>query len=164
MIILFGFKSCGKTTLGKRTAGSLDCPFIDLDDVMVHLYDASLTNRQIFQKIGEPAFRALESRALASLSRYKGILSVGGGTVLDENNLSKLKTLGTLVYLETDKVTLAKRIFAEDTPAIFKNRSFEELYEERKPIYESIDAIKLDTSDKTIDQLVTELSRIFHGQ
>jgi len=158
-LILFGFKASGKTHFGKLLALNMNRPFIDLDDVVSELYAQKntkhLRTNEIYKKIGGPAFRLLEKEAVKTLKNLdNAIIALGGGTVLDPENVELLLKIGAMVYLETSHETLRKRIFRDELPAFFNKddpeRSFLMMIHERKPIYESIPAQKINT--ETLDE------------
>lgn len=168
-ILLFGFKGCGKTTLGKQTAARLGRSFLDTDLLLEKLYwkqtGEKKSFREIFQTIGEERFRALESEVLHSLSSTQNtLIATGGGIILNPKNLPILAKLGQLVYLKVSKETLKKRILSGSLPAFLDpehpEESFEKIYEERRKKYEEIPAVSIDLENKTQDQSVQELSTL----
>ena len=54
-IILIGFMGCGKSTVGKKLAGSLHYEFMDTDTVIEETYGKKIS--RIFEEDGEEAFR-----------------------------------------------------------------------------------------------------------
>jgi len=152
-LILFGFKGCGKTHFGKLIAQKMHRQFIDTDDVLVQLFAKKtgqrLAPREIHAQIGEASFRALEKEAIRSLRELKeAVIALGGGAVLDPENVELLQKIGCLVYLCASPETLKKRIFKEKLPSFLDEKdptgSFLEMVQERKPIYESIPAARID--------------------
>lgn len=104
-LILIGFKAAGKTTLGKKIALQLNRPFIDTDD----LFDEA--PRDLFDRLGEKEFRALESSKLLSLEHLTGhVIATGGGTILNANNRDFLSQLGTVVFLNTPRSIIESRL------------------------------------------------------
>lgn len=155
-LILFGFKSSGKTHFGKLIAAKIHRPFIDTDDLVSELYAEQTGHRwktaKIFAKIGLEPFRELEKEALKALKPVaNSIIALGGGTILDPENLELLQKVGQLVYLETNPETLKQRIFKEELPPFFDKKdpetSFHKMIRERKPIYESIPARRIKTDE-----------------
>ena len=61
-IFLYGPPGTGKSTVGKKIAGNLKLPFVDLDRVIET--NAGMSIPQIMETQGEPAFRDLETAAL----------------------------------------------------------------------------------------------------
>ncbi len=177
--MLFGFKSCGKTTIGKIIAARMNRPFFDTDSLIEQLHYQStgdlLHFRDIYKKIGEKAFRKLESDVIQQLKRVKdAIIALGGGLILDPKNAAFLAKLGKLVYLKVNKEILKKRILGKELPSFLNpadpEGSFEQLYNERQAKYEAIPALSIDLEAKTQDQVVLELSTLIlsmeesHGQ
>ena len=155
----------GKSTVGPILANTLGWEFYDLDKVIEK--KAGKKIREIFEKDGEPYFRTLESETLRELSKgEKLVISLGGGTMISEDNLKFLKETGKIVYLKVSQESLYNRLrFKKDRPALTgslpDNPSKEELMskinilmETRKPFYEKADiTIEADHSSvgKTVD-------------
>lgn len=133
-LILFGFRGCGKTYYGRRLAEKLQKPFFDTDAILVGFHKGpEITPRAIYQTFGEKYFRALETEAILSLTAVQdSIIALGGGAVLNSDNLKILQPLGELIYLEAKFETIEPRV-----------GPLRALYEERKPLYESIPARKI---------------------
>ncbi len=170
--ILFGFKCCGKTTLGKRVADALGMRFVDTDDLITALYQqetgAQMTCREIALKAGAERFRELEACAIAQLQDVQGaIIAVGGGAVLFAGNLTKLAAIGQLIYLDLDRATLKQRILAGPLPSYLDPEdvegSFQKMYEVRKEMYERIPAAKISLTGQSADQSVDELCKLMRG-
>lgn len=170
-LILLGHKSCGKTYFGRLFSQEFACQFIDTDLLVEKSYEDAfgqrLNCRQICLKIGEPAFRCLESQVIDQLLGVKNaIISLGGGAVLNAQNCSKLSGLGKLVYLEAGKEIIKQRILKDVVPSFLNaadlENSFERMYEERKPIYERVSEYKVILDGQTDQQILDELKRIFY--
>ena len=168
-IILFGFKSCGKTHFGKKLSFQLSRPFIDTDQMIEEEYallkHEHINCREIFLKLGEEGFRALETQVLASLQNVQNcIISVGGGMVLHRSNMETLEKMGRLIYLSLDKETLKKRVLGATLPSyldpIDPAGSFDRMYETRKTLYERIRADRIELSNKTDEEVLQELLRV----
>jgi shikimate kinase len=168
-LILFGFKSCGKTTIGKMIAVRMNRPFFDTD-TMLEQFHYKLTGdplhfRDIYHRIGEHAFRKLESDVIQQLKGIKNaIIALGGGLILDPKNAAFLAKLGKLVYLKVNKETLKRRILSKELPPFLNPNdpegSFEQFYNERQEKYEAISSLSVDLEAKTPDQVVLELSAL----
>lgn len=161
-LILFGFKASGKTHFGKLLSQKLQRPFVDTDPLVIELYGRAAPISEIYQTLGEKAFRALEKKTLPILQGLQNtIISVGGGFVLDPDNVEKLKTLGELVYLKASLEKLAPRLLQNELPAILSSDdpkgSLIKLYRERAPLYESIQAHTIDTDALDEPAILSEL-------
>ncbi len=171
-IILFGFKKCGKTYYGLRAAQKLGMHFIDSDLLLEKVYEQihhqSLSYREIAKKHGFAFFRQLEKHVISLLLQEKNsIISLGGGVILEEENVERVQQIGKLVYIKTPKEQLKQRIFSGDLPAYFDPKhpvdSFESMYSERLPVYESIPSFVLDTKSKTEEEILGELFSFIQG-
>jgi shikimate kinase len=119
-IFLTGFMGCGKTTLGKKLAALMALDFIDLDQYIEHQQQHSIS--WIFEHRGEPAFREMEKNSLDEIikTRPAFVLSLGGGTLLDADNVDLVKTSGFLVYIQMSSAMLTARLSrtSEDRPLL----------------------------------------------
>jgi shikimate kinase len=98
-LILFGYKGAGKTHFGKLLSLETKRPFIDTDELIVEM--AGKPVREIYLE-NEKKFRAIEKEALQKLNGITNtIIAVGGGTVLDPENVAFLQSLGRMIYLRS---------------------------------------------------------------
>lgn len=109
ILSLVGYRTSGKTTVGRLVAERLDRGFLDCDEYIEQR--TGLTIAEIFQKCGESYFRELESQALENLTRRDGIvLATGGGAVLRYKNIQLLQRCGTVVHLAVSAEEAFKRM------------------------------------------------------
>lgn len=147
VIVLVGPMGVGKTTVGKKLAKALKVPFIDTDALVVADHGEIST---IFETQGEPAFRAIEEDAVMRAIQEPAVVATGGGVVLSERTRERLKA-ATVVYLSTDGRHIKARLVGGKRP-LLKN-GFEDwtrIYEERKPIYESVADVTINTSGQSL--------------
>lgn len=150
----------GKTTLGRRLARRLSRPFIDSDQQIEAR--TGRTVREIFESDGEPAFRALETDALAEALATSSpcVVAAAGGTVLSEVNRERMHALGTVVWLRAAPSELANRVrngthrplLAEDPEA-----TLHRLAEQRGALYAQLADHIVDTTGRAPDDIVDEL-------
>ncbi|MBP9841049.1 MAG: hypothetical protein KBC64_01330 [Simkaniaceae bacterium] len=167
-LILFGFKNCGKTYFGKLIAEELKLSYIDTDALIENLNEMPCS--RLYKMVGAEPFRQMEREAIHSLQSVShSVISLGGGAVLDEKNVSFLQKIGRLVYLKVDKEILKQRMLRQsELPAYIdpqaRETSFEIMYTERLPIYEGIQATKLDLTGKSNEKVLKELKEIYYGK
>ncbi|HUD18845.1 MAG TPA: shikimate kinase [Patescibacteria group bacterium] len=167
-IILIGMKGCGKSTVGRVLSKKLGMRFVELDDEISMLYEKKtgkrLSCRKIFRNIGEEDFRQLETDALNNVKRIQNMaLSCGGGTPLSETNQGMLRSMGTVVFLDTDEDILLKRIKTGGIPSFFKKNedhktSLHQVLETRFPVYEKIAGVRLALRDESPEEIATHIS------
>ena len=124
-IFLYGAPASGKSTLGKALAERLGAGFVDLDERIVA--EAGMSIPEIFKTRGEPAFRDIESKVLRDVICATGeklatlnfelstltVVSLGGGTLLRDENRLLCEENGTIFCIDTPSdEELARRIGA----------------------------------------------------
>jgi shikimate kinase len=165
-IVLFGFKGCGKTYYGKLASIAFQCPFIDTDDLIVSLYGENIPIRTLYQRLGERAFRELETQAIQQMHPLSpAVIAVGGGAILHPANVVHLQTMGHLVYLKVDFLTAMERILKQGIPSFANAKkpiaSLQEIYITRVPIYESIPAQWIDVDRLNDREVLNKLKEIY---
>ncbi|MDR1891641.1 MAG: shikimate kinase [Oscillospiraceae bacterium] len=137
-IVLCGFMGSGKTTVGTLLAERLSARFFDTDQLIEQAM--GFTVPEIFDKLGEPRFRAAETAAIRKLAEKSWfVAALGGGAICDHKNVRVLKKTGVLVYLRVSLATALRRISGgEGRPLALKGREeTERLFWERQPVYEA---------------------------
>ena len=115
---LIGMMGSGKTSVGRVLADRLELPFYDTDATVEA--NAGMAIREIFERFGEPRFRELETKAVQAIaSQDDGIVSTGGGAVVDSSNVDAMRASGRTVLLDVDIDTLLARVgAASDRPMV----------------------------------------------
>lgn len=160
-IVLCGFMGSGKTATGKALAEKLNMDFIDIDLFIEEEEKSSIS--EIFENKGEEYFRNLESRASIYLGSLKNkIISCGGGTVINPENVKALKQNGEIFYLSVGSETIIKRLEkANDRPLLAKDKenTIISLLKSRNPIYEGV-ADHIIDAEKSVNEVVNQILKI----
>jgi 3-dehydroquinate synthase len=113
-IYLTGFMGSGKTTVGKILAKKLGFDFIDTDELIVKKAKKSIP--RIFKEDGEKKFRKTETQIVKSIGAIRRlpinntVVSLGGGAILEEENLEIILKSGRLVHLHISPEEVWKRL------------------------------------------------------
>ncbi|HAR42025.1 MAG TPA: shikimate kinase [Bdellovibrionales bacterium] len=108
-IILCGFMTSGKTTVGRLLAARLKRPFIDLDRTIERHMGHRIPT--LFALLGVKKFRKLETKMLRQVCRRSGqVIALGGGALLNPANRALVSRKGTLLLLEVHPATVMKRL------------------------------------------------------
>jgi shikimate kinase len=155
-IVLIGLMGAGKSCVGRRLAARIGRPFVDAD-AEIELA-AGCTIAEIFDKLGEAAFREGERRVMARLLEGKpSVLASGGGAFIDPDTRKLIAAKGVSVWLRADLEVLVKRTAGrEHRPLLQKGDPhvvLRNLMEKRHPIYAEADLI-VDTADQPADATV----------
>ena len=145
VLCLAGFMGSGKTTVGTLLARQLAWRFVDLDDRIEAA--AGLSIPDIFERLGEPAFRRIEAEQLrAALGRAQElkeslVLALGGGTYAQTGAPEFLRAASVpVVWLDSPiEVLLARCMTMTGRPLFRDESSFRTLYAQRLPSYQSAD-------------------------
>jgi shikimate kinase len=163
LLVLVGPPTSGKTTVGRAVAARLGVPFTDTDAVVEA--EAGTSVADLFVERGEPVFRELEERAVASsLAGADGVLALGGGAVTSAATRALLVERraagGAVVRLEVDLHTAAQRAgFNRDRPLLAVNPRavLRAQLEQRAPLYAEVATAAVSTVAREVDDVVTEV-------
>lgn len=137
-IVFVGLMGAGKTAIGRQVAQILDLPFADSDHEIEAV--SKMTVPELFERYGEPEFRALEQRVIERL--MKGgprIVSTGGGAFMNAQTRQVIRDHGLAVWLKADLDLLMERVSKRQNRPLLKDPDprgvMHRLMEERYPIY-----------------------------
>ncbi|MEY3733335.1 MAG: hypothetical protein RL347_694 [Actinomycetota bacterium] len=154
-IVLVGAPGAGKSTVGRRLARRWHVEFHDSDQLIEQRAGKPVAD--IFVEDGEPAFRALEREVIAdALESLNGVLSLGGGAVLDPATRERLR--GTeCAWLRVGVSEATRRVgLNASRPLLLGNvrGTLITLLDERTPLYEDVATWVVDTDGRSVDDVV----------
>ena len=118
-VVMVGMMGAGKTAVGTALAKVLAVPFVDSDDEIVSAANRSIA--EIFERDGEPFFRARETEVMARLLRGTPcILSTGGGAFLSDRNRQMIHEAGVSIWLRADVELLWQRVRHKTTRPLLR--------------------------------------------
>ncbi len=159
-IVIIGFMGSGKTRVGKKISQDLGLPFVDVDKAITRKLNMSL--KEIFQKFGEPFYRALETMTIKELAGdpEKKVISLGAGLPMQEQNQKIIPALGTVVYIKGSYETLRKRLEDTNNPMLEEEDhdiKIQKMLKQRDPVYASFADVTVETGIKPFEELVAEI-------
>lgn len=136
-ILLIGMPGTGKSTLGKLLSDALGKRFVDTDDLISELLD--MPTQEALDTLGSQAFNVAEQKVLMNLSEKNAVIATGGSAIYQKEAIQYLKKDAVVVHLSASYETLTKRIdnFSSRAIVMAKDMSFQDLYNERTPLYEA---------------------------
>jgi shikimate kinase len=142
-IYLVGFMGSGKSTVGRALADELGWHFTDLDEEIEQREGTTIA--AIFDTLGEPVFREIETVALRERVRSvqmgrPQVVSLGGGTFLAEENLTLATNNGVTVWLDCSLSMIERRIAAQAHRPLARDPAvLRELFHSRRDGYARAD-------------------------
>ena len=165
-IVLIGYRGSGKSRVGRRLASRMGSKFIDTDD-LIESKEGKISD--MVKSRGWDYFRAIEKRMIEEISREDNlVIALGGGAVLDADNVVNLERNGRIVWLRADPKVLRKRMKEDhrtpaSRPTLTGKGTIEELEEVmayRDPFYEKAAKIQLDTSSLDVKAVVEKIMAV----
>jgi shikimate kinase len=160
LVVLVGPMGAGKSTVAALLAAAYGVTARDTDADVEAAEGRSISD--IFVESGEARFRELERAVVAdALAHHDGVLSVGGGAVLDESTRALLAD-HRVVFLRVGLSEAVKRVgLGTSRPLLLGNvrGRIKALLEERTPIYEAVADIVVDTDGRSPQDVADEIRK-----
>lgn len=156
-IVLIGMPSCGKSTIGVVLAKAIGYRFVDSDLVIQERTGKLLS--EIIEEEGLDTFNQIENDVNASLDYNKAVIATGGSVIYGNKAMEHLRSIGVVVYIELPLESLKERIGDLNARgvSIKDGQTFDELFEERKPLYEKYADITIHAEGLSIREMVHKL-------
>ena len=158
-LVLVGLMGCGKTSVGRRLASSLNLRFVDADEEIERSADKSVA--EIFAEHGEQYFRDGERRVIERLLKEGPIvIATGGGAYMNATTRANIKANGISIWLKADLPVLMKRVMRRDNRPLLKTADPEgtmrRLMNERYPVYAQAD-MTVESREVPHDEMVAHV-------
>lgn len=163
-VVLIGPPGAGKSSVGRALAVRLGLRGRDTDEDVERLAGRAVAD--IFVTDGEPAFRAMErSAVLAALDEHDGVLSVGGGAVLDPTTEQAVTGYrdggGSVVFLDVSLSAAARRVGLNTARPLLAGNpraQWRALMDARRPVYERLATMTVLTDDLSPEQVAEQIA------
>jgi shikimate kinase len=160
-IVLTGFMGAGKSTVAASLARQLNCPLVDLDEMISEREKRSVPS--LIREDGEAQFREVETSVLREALERKeaAVIALGGGAwTLARNRSLILEHDCITVWLDASfelcwmRMTRAQQ---HDRPLKSNRRRTRQLYDERRPLYQ-LAALRVDVNaDRSAAKVAAEI-------
>jgi XRE family aerobic/anaerobic benzoate catabolism transcriptional regulator len=163
-IALTGLRGAGKSTLGRRLAQHLGCPFIELDRVVEQDYGASVPD--LIEMAGQATFRRYERSCLERVigAHERAVIATAGGIVSNPETYALLLRRTHTVWIKARPQEHMTRVMAQgDFRPMAENpeamADLVAILEARRADY-LLARAEVDTSGKTVEQSFAKLVRV----
>jgi shikimate kinase len=165
VVVLIGPPGSGKTTVGQALAAALGVELHDTDWAIEAQQGRSISD--IFLDDGEAVFRELEAAEVAaSLASRRGVLSLGGGAVMDPTTAAALAG-HTVVFLDVSIADAADRVgFNRSRPLLSVNprAQWTAMMAVRRPTYERLATFRVQTNGRAPRDIADEIAARLEGK
>ena len=145
----------GKSRVGRRVAKLLGTGFVDTDRLIATEH-GPIT--EIFDRHGETYFRELERAVVAAALESDGVVSLGGGAVLDPQT-RKLLADCPVAFLTVSAEAVEPRISGGTRPLVRGGiADWKRIFAKRRPIYEQLASETFDTSRRPYSRIAEEVA------
>ena len=155
-IFLIGYMGTGKSSVAAYMAEKYGMEVLEMDEMIADRDGMSIS--EIFAKKGEEYFRDVETNLLQEICLQENkVVSCGGGVVLRDQNVEKMRKSGTIVLLSASPETILERV-KDDTsrPLLQGNKTvvyIREMMDKRCEYYEKAAEIVIQTGGKQISEI-----------
>lgn len=159
-VILIGMPGCGKSTIGVLLAKNLAYAFLDSDLVIQEQAGKKL--QELINDMGPTSFSDMEDSVNSTLVPHRTVIATGGSAVYGSRAMDHFKEIGIVVYLRVPFEELRRRISNFETRGIVlkDGQTFEDVYNERIPLYERYADVTVDAFGKDLWEVVEEISAL----
>lgn len=157
-IVLTGMSGVGKTKIGTCLSEKTKWKLVDIDELIVQ--EEKMSIEEIFKSKGEEYFRVVETEMIDRVSSLENqIISTGGGAILREINMFKLRNNGYIILLMGKIQTIVDNLNKSKIVRPLLNNKIN-LYEDVKKLYSSRINLYRSTADMIIDVDNKDLSGV----
>jgi XRE family aerobic/anaerobic benzoate catabolism transcriptional regulator len=163
-IALIGLRGAGKSTLGRRIADELGCPFIELDRLVEQHYGAPVPD--LIEMAGLATFRRYERACLERVihEHQAAVIAAAGGIVSDPENYTLLLRRTHSIWVKARPEDHMRRVMEQgDFRPMAHNRDampdLVAILDARRADYARAEA-ELDTSGDSVEQSCAKLRDI----
>ena len=154
-ICFTGMMGSGKSSIGKQLAKIIKYRFLDTDSLIEKNEGKNIS--EIFKIYGEDYFRKCEEKVVLNVLELKNVvISLGGGSILNETIRKVMEKNSFTIYLDANIDVLSKRLEKSKKRPLLENQHIKKklhnLLKDRKKYYNMAN-LKISNSINKIDTI-----------
>jgi shikimate kinase len=153
-VILIGMPGAGKSTVGILLSKELGLDFIDTD-VAIQVREGQ-TLQAILDERGYIKLRDIEQEVILGLTHENTVIATGGSAVYGAQAMRYLGEQGVIVFIDVALEQLRGRVNNIDARGVARKpgQDFDDLFLERKELYEQHADIRITVGDESVEQVL----------
>lgn len=162
-VVLLGYMTAGKSTVGQALARRLEWEFLDFDVEIEHR--AGVSVKTLIETCGEEALREMEAALTEEVAERPGmVLAPGGGWITRPEQLDRLGSRTLSVWLRVSVDETVRRLNGDAVERPFRGHPdprplIAEMLAEREPLYRLAD-LSIPVDGRTPESVAFELETI----
>ncbi|MBW3570532.1 MAG: shikimate kinase AroK [Gemmatimonadetes bacterium] len=162
-VVLLGYMTSGKSSVGKALARRLEWEFLDFDVEIEHREGRSV--KAVIGEAGEDAFREMEAALTAEVAERPGmVLAPGGGWITRPEQLDVLGSRTLSVWLRVSVDETVRRLRRDDIDRPFRDHPdprsmIAGMLAEREPLYRLAD-VSVPTEGRSVQDVAFEIETL----
>lgn len=160
--VLIGMPGSGKSTIGRMISRKNGYAWVDTDYLLEAWWGMPL--QAIRDRLGLDNFLAAEEELVSSLKLYRTVISTGGSVVYSGGAMGRLTELGRVIHLQAELSTIKTRLGNASSRglAMDAGQSIEDIYNQRKPLYEKYAELTVETDiykpEQSVETIISWLA------
>jgi shikimate kinase len=153
-VILIGMPGAGKSTVGILLSKEIGLDFIDTD-VAIQVREGQ-TLQTILDERGYIKLRDIEQEVILGLALENTVIATGGSAVYGAQAMRYLGEQGVIVFIDVVIEQLMRRVNNIDGRGVARKpgQGFEDLFLERRVLYEQYADIRIPVDDESAEQVL----------
>lgn len=166
-VVLLGYMTAGKSSVGRALARRLDWEFVDFDVEIVRRAERPV--KEIIEADGEEAFRSMEAALTEELAEKRGlVLAPGGAWILRPEQLDRLGRATLSVWLRVSAEETVRRLRADTIDRPFRDHPdpramVAKMLGEREPLYRLAD-ISVPAESRSVEGVAFEIESVVRAR
>lgn len=153
-IVLIGMPGAGKSTVGILISKETGLDFVDTD-VAIQVREGQ-TLQVILDERGYIKLRDIEQEVILGLALENTVIATGGSAVYGAQAMRLLGEQGVIVFIDVALEQLRGRVNNIDARGVARKpgQNFDDLFLERKALYEQYADIRITVDDESVEQVL----------
>lgn len=157
-ITLIGMPGAGKSTVGVILSKIANLNFTDTDLLIQQSQGQKLCD--IIAEKGVDTFLDIEKNVITNTVFQNTVIATGGSVIYKKETMEYLKSISKVIYIDVSLEEISRRVKNMQKRGVvaLNAQTIEELYIERKPLYEKYADLSVCTDNLTLEESASKIA------